>query len=102
MNGFSQNSKKHGRIGPLAILSLKIINLSFMMDENKFRSTLEEAVDDEEAISDKKFDYLKVKLKDKKKWAKCLLKSKFSDGVSTTSRVEGLHAIQKKFLTSSS
>ena len=33
-------------------------------------------------------------------WAKCLLKSKFTGGVSTTSRVECLHSVQKRYFTS--
>ena len=41
-----------------------------------------------------------MKLKSKELWAKCFLKTKFTGGVSTTSRIEGLHAKQKKYMIS--
>jgi len=47
-------------------------------------------------------DYVKLKVKRRHMWAKCDLKDKFAGGVSTTSRIEGLHAIQKNYFTSSS
>ena len=45
-------------------------------------------------------EYLDLKLKTKNMWAKCFLKQRFVGGVSTTSRIEGLHAKQKAYLTS--
>ena len=41
-----------------------------------------------------------MKLKSKGMWAKCILKSNFTGGISTTSRIEGLHAKQKKYMIS--
>ena len=38
----------------------------------------------------------------KERWAKCAIKLKFGAGVCTTSRVEGLHGVLKKTLTSRS
>lgn len=47
-------------------------------------------------------NYLKKKLEKKKQWAKSYIKDIFAGGVSTTSRVEGLHSVLKKYLTSDS
>ena len=45
---------------------------------------------------------IELKLETKKLWAKCYLKFKFVGGISTTSRIEGLHAHQKRYMTSNS
>jgi len=75
--------------------------LSFITNENKFEDILEDVFDSED-VSDSQKDYLEEKMKGKELWAKCYLKYKFSGGISTTSRIEGLHAQQKKYMTSSS
>ena len=84
-----------------ATLYNKIISLPFVTSVEKFEGILEE-IDNSEHISQKQKEYVHFKLKTKELWAKCLLKSKFAGGVSTTSRVECLHAVQKKTLTSNS
>jgi len=38
----------------------------------------------------------------KEKWAKCETKHTFAGGVCTTSRIEGLHGVLKKYVTSTS
>ena len=79
----------------------KIISLPFITNENKFEDILEDVFDSED-VSDSQKDYLEEKLKGKELWAKCYLKHKFSGGISTTSRIEGLHAQQKRYMTSNS
>jgi len=82
-----------------ADLYQKILYLPFVMSVEKFNNTLEE-IKDSQHISKKQKDYIDLKLKTKNMWAKCLLKSKFTGGVSTTSRVECLHSVQKRYFTS--
>ena len=77
----------------------KILSLPFITSEEKFNAIVEEVMDSE-IIPKNQLDYLKLKLNLKNLWAKCLLKDKFLGGISTTSRIEGLHAKQKAYLTS--
>jgi len=77
------------------------LNLPFITSKEKFLSVVEELMDSED-ITEKQQEYLKTKLKTKQTWAKCFLKETFVGGVSTTSRVEGLHALQRRYLTSNS
>ena len=77
----------------------KILALPFITNEEVFEETLEE-IHECDFISDAQIDYLNAKLKTKKLWAKCFLKPKFTGGMSTTSRIEGLHAKQAKYFTS--
>jgi len=79
----------------------EMISLPFVMRELQFDSILQK-FEDSEDVSQEQFEYIEKKLKRKKMWAKCFLKSKFAGGISTTSRVEGLHATLKRGLNSSS
>jgi len=78
----------------------KIKSLPFITRVDKFNDILQEANDSKD-ITDKQLEYLNKKLKTKQKWAKCMIKTNFAAGVCTTSRIEGLHAVIKKYLTSS-
>ena len=77
------------------------IKLPFIKDQKKFKDIIEKLKSSED-ISDSQKNYLQTKLSKKEKWAKSFTKEKFAGGISTTSRVEGLHSVQKKYLTSSS
>ena len=66
----------------------KILALPFITNEEAFEDTLEK-IDDCENVTDAQIDYLDKKLETKKLWAKCFLKTKFTGGISTTSRIEG-------------
>lgn len=79
----------------------QIISLPFITCPEKFEDVVDEIFDSED-VSEKQKDYLELKLETKKLWAKCYLKFKFAGGVSTTSRIEGLHAHQKRYMTSNS
>lgn len=81
------------------ILYNKIVSLPFITSRDKFQGTLDE-IENSSQVTENQLEYLKSKLKDKTLWAKCFLKTRFVGGVSTTSRVEGLHAKQKAYLTS--
>jgi len=77
----------------------KIIKLPFITSTEKFERTYKEILESN-VISKKQIDYLNSKLENKEMWGKCFLKETFLGGVSTTSRVESLHALQKRYLTS--
>ena len=47
-------------------------------------------------------EYVQKLAENKNEWAKCCLKESFAAGVSTTSRIEGLHGVLKRYLTSNS
>ena len=71
------------------------------MEQDKFQNLIDE-IEESNLVTDEQFNYLEKKLERKGSWAKCYIKTKFNGGISTTSRVEGLHAVQKKFINSSS
>ena len=73
----------------------KIINLPFTLSGEKFLNILGE-IKDSDIVTDSQKEYLNMKLKSRGMWAKCILKSNFTEGISTTFRIEGLHANQKK------
>ena len=77
----------------------KIISLPFITSNTKFNDAIDE-INESEDINEEQKDYIEAKLANKKEWTKCLLKSNFVGGVSTTSRIEGFHAVQKRYLTS--
>ena len=77
------------------------MTLPFLTNETKFATILERFFESE-SVTSYQAEYMRKKLEKKAKWAKCFVKQEFTGGVSTTSRVEGLHAVQKKYLTSSS
>ena len=79
----------------------RILHLPFTCQETNFQETIDQIERSKYASSPQK-DYLEKKLLNKEKWGKCFTKKEFAGGVSTTSRVEGLHSVQKKYLTSSS
>ena len=79
----------------------QISNLPFIKDASKFEEIIKDLFDSDN-LSDSQLEYLKSKLERKKQWARCYTKEGFAGGICTTSRVEGLHSIQKKYLTSSS
>jgi len=70
-----------------------------MSNEQKFNETID-LIQSSDKITQKQLGYLNSKLELKKAWARCFLKKSFAGGVSTTSRIEGLHAKQRKYLTS--
>ena len=79
----------------------KITNLPFITNQANF----EEIIDTLRSSNDipkEQIQYLDKKLEKKINGQNVLQKKEFAGGVSTTSRVEGLHAVQKKYLTSSS
>jgi len=73
--------------------------LPFVSSLEKFEKIVKDVKKDEN-ISNKQKNYIELKLKTKKMWGKCFLKTSFLGGVSTTSRVEALHAKQKKVMNS--
>ena len=79
----------------------KIINLPFIGSEEKFNTVLG-LVEDSDDITKNEYDYLYKKLESKLQWVKCFTKENFCGGVSTTSRIEGLHGVLKKHLNSNS
>lgn len=79
----------------------KIINLPFVTSVEKFDSVIE-AFEDSESPSENEKEYLQLKLQTKNKWAKCKTKTSFRGGVSTTSRIEGLHGVLRRYLNSTS
>lgn len=79
----------------------KILALPFITKEEKFQSTVEEALNSENLTENEK-EYLNFKLESKYTWAKCFIKHRFGAGISTTSRVEGLHKVLQDFLNSNS
>jgi len=81
------------------VLYDKIISLPFITSKTKFNDTINE-INESEDIKEEQKGYIESKLANKNEWAKFLLKSTFVGGVSTTSRIEGFHAVQKKYLTS--
>ena len=72
-----------------------------MTNETKFDQIIDTIRRSPDLTKDQ-IKYLENKLEKKEKWAKYITKEQFTAGVSTTSRVEGLHSVQKKYLTSSS
>lgn len=80
-------------------LYMKILSLPFVTSEEKFHKIVAE-IRGSESISQTQKTYLNAKLEKKEMWAKCKLKSKFLGGISTTSRIEGFHAKQKKYFNS--
>jgi len=70
-----------------------------MTSDKKFNDAIHKIKNSQHITKNQK-EYLEMKLQTKELWAKCYLKSKFTGGISTTSRIEGLHAKQKKYLTS--
>ena len=79
----------------------KALSLPFIANADKFEETLKEIYKSKHLSKDQ-IDYIKKKVLKKNLWAKCCLKTSFAGGVSTTSRIEGLHAIQKKYLIANS
>ena len=79
----------------------KILSLPFVTRKEKFEEIVEE-VSECDDVSDGQYDYLELKMKTKQLWAKCYAKNAFAGGISTTSRIEGLHGVLKKRLTSGS
>ena len=75
--------------------------MPFVTSVDKFEKTIKDVKNDKK-LSKKQKDYIELKLKTKKMWSKCFLKTNFIGGVSTTSRVEALHAKQKKVWNSTS
>jgi len=78
-----------------------ILNLPFITCQDKFNEVLKE-VDSSEEITKVEKDYLKTKLESKVRLAKCFTKVTFCGGVCTTSRIQGLHGVLKKYLNSNS
>lgn len=83
------------------LLYRKALNLPFITDENKYYDIIEELKNSDD-VTDTEWNYLENKRKNERFWAKCFIKSHFTGGVSTTSRVEGYHGKLKKYLTSGS
>ena len=79
----------------------EVLNLPFITCRKKFDETLKNIFDSENLTETEK-DYLNAKLEGKDRWAKSYIKSEFCGGICTTSRVEGLHAVLKKYLNSNS
>ena len=79
----------------------KILSLPFVTRKEKFEEIVEE-VSECDDVSDGQYDYLELKMKTKQLWANCYAKNAFAGGISTTSRIEGLHGVLKKRLTSGS
>jgi len=76
-------------------------NLPFISKEEKFDGIIKDALNSSKLTKHQK-DYLKKKLEYKERWAKSYIKQSFAGGVCTTSRVEGLHSMLKKYLNSNS
>jgi len=79
----------------------KAISLPFISRKEKFEDYVKELKKSKDLKKNEK-KYLDNLLIRKNRWAKCLMKGIFGGGISTTSRVEGLHAVLKKYLTSRS
>ena len=79
----------------------KILKLPFTLKKEEFEEIVD-LVSDSKDVSEAQINYLDGKLLCKTKWARCFIKNEFAGGVSTTSRVEVLHSLQKKNMTSSS
>jgi len=79
----------------------KILNLPFITCQEKFKKKLSEILDSKE-ITETEKNYLEEKLKMKERWAKSFVKSRFCGGVCTTSRIEGLHGVLRRYLNSNS
>ena len=79
----------------------RVINLPFITCEKKFNDLIK-TVEESEDVSIRERKYLEEKLKTKKQWAKCITKENFCGGICTTSRIEGLHGVLKRFLNSNS
>lgn len=75
--------------------------MPFIKDVDRFDATID-ALRNSDHVTKEQLDYLDLKLEKKDKWALCYIKKAFAGGICTSSRVEGLHAVQKKYLTSSS
>lgn len=79
----------------------KVVALPFISRKTKFETYVKELTKSKALSTDEK-RYLEDLLSRKDKWAKHVIKSQFGGGVSTTSRVEGLHSVLRKYLTSKS
>ena len=79
----------------------RAISLPFVTKEEKYKQILTDLQNSQD-LSDTQKEYIKKKVETENLWAKWLLKNKYAGGISTTSRVESLHATQKKYLNSSS
>lgn len=79
----------------------KVISLPFISRKSKFEDLVKE-IKKSKLITSNEKEYLEGLLIRKEKWAKSVLKDSFGGGVNTTSRVEGLHGILRKYLTSKS
>lgn len=79
----------------------KAIILPFIKREEKFDKLIEELKKPGNMTEEEK-KYLDSKLETKHTWAKCCLKNRFAAGVSTTSRIEGMHKMLKDYLNSNS
>lgn len=77
----------------------QIINLPYHEYIHEFEDELKEIKKSKLLTADLK-SYLDRKLKEKKLWAKCFMKSMFCCGMCTTSRIEAKHKILKKYLNS--
>jgi len=72
----------------------KTISLPFVTAVDKFEKIVQDIRNDDN-LSNKQKEYIELKLKTKNMWGKCFLKTSFIGGVSTTSRVEAIHAKNK-------
>lgn len=75
--------------------------MPFVTCKEKFDEIIK-SVKDSEHVSDKELEYLNGKLESKKQWAKCIMKEDFCGGICTTSRIEGLHGVLRRYLNSNS
>ena len=79
----------------------KLLSLPFVMKEEIFNQIIEGA-ENSSFLSENQKKYLNNKISYRENWAKCLIKKEFAAGLSTTSRIEGLHSVLKRYLTSNS
>ena len=79
----------------------KVISLPFISRQKKFDEYIKE-LRKSALLSKKEKDYLNSLLERRQRWAKTMIKHSFGGGISTTSRIEGLHAVLKKYLNSKS
>jgi len=76
------------------------VNLPYSENISYFEDGYKEILKSD-SIGKENKNYLEAKWKEKQKWAKCFMKTKFCVGMCTSSRIEAKHRLLKRYLNSS-
>jgi len=106
-NGVEQNLKKKvlylnkGKTNKTKELYQKIIKPPYSEHENQYLENYDKILKSQELNQTFK-DYLKDRHKERRLWVKCYIKSDFTCGIVTSSRIESKHHVYKKYLNGNS